>query len=105
VKAFIPVCVQSQVWAWENSDAWIDAYYVKDQKISTNDGRRIVDAKEKPNFPANWDAAIKWEQESIDLVSGWGYFGKSFSAAGLFDRRFEHVAADAVSAVYRGGQP
>jgi sulfonate transport system substrate-binding protein len=104
LKAFIPYWARSQVWAWENQDAWINAYYVKDQQVSAADGRRILDASEKPEFPANWDEAIKWEQQTIDLVSQWGYFGKSFSAAGLFDRRFEHLATDAVAAAYRGRQ-
>ncbi|GAB2965553.1 ABC transporter substrate-binding protein [Amycolatopsis acidiphila] len=102
IKAFIPFWSRSQVWAWENPDAWIDAYYVKDQQVSAADGRRIVDTSEKPEFPASWDAAIRWEQETVDLVSKWGYFGHSFAAADLFDRRFERVAADAVAPAYQG---
>ncbi|MFC0436974.1 ABC transporter substrate-binding protein [Kutzneria buriramensis] len=104
VKAFIPFWARSQVWAWENQDAWIAAYYVKDQKVSTADGKRIVAASEKPAFPTNWADAVKWEQQTIDVVTGFGYFGKSFNAADLFDRRFESVAANAVPAQYRGGQ-
>ncbi|HVW44353.1 MAG TPA: ABC transporter substrate-binding protein [Amycolatopsis sp.] len=104
IKAFIPYWARSQVWAWENPGPWIDAYYVKDQNVSAADGKRIIDASEKPLFPANWDAAIKWEQETIDLVSKWGYFGASFSAADLFDRRFESVASASVPAAYQGGQ-
>jgi sulfonate transport system substrate-binding protein len=30
IRAFIPFWARSKVWAWENRDAWIDAYYVKD---------------------------------------------------------------------------
>jgi sulfonate transport system substrate-binding protein len=104
VKAFIPFWARSQVWSWENKDAWIAAYYVADQKVSAADGQRIVAATEKPYFPVNWDAAIKWEQQTIDVVTGFGYFGKSFNAGDLFDRRFEGVAANAVPAGYRGGQ-
>lgn len=104
IKAFIPYWARAQVWAWENPGPWIDAYYVKDQNVSAADGKRIIDASEKPVFPANWDAAIKWEQETIDLESKWGYFGASFSAADLFDRRFEQVAPAAVPAAYQGGQ-
>lgn len=104
IKAFIPFWARSQVWAWENKDAWIAAYYVADQQVTTADGQRITAAAEKPDFPTNWDAAIKWEQQTIDVVTGFGYFGKSFTAADLFDRRFEGVAANAVPATYRGGQ-
>ena len=104
IKAFIPYWARSQVWAWENPGPWIDAYYVKDQNVSAADGKRIIDASEKPVFPASWDAAVKWEQETIDLESQWGYFGGSFPAAELFDRRFEQVASASVPAAYQGGQ-
>ncbi|WP_131786546.1 ABC transporter substrate-binding protein [Protofrankia symbiont of Coriaria ruscifolia] len=104
VKAFIPYWARAQVWAWENKDKWIDAYYVKDQQVSAADGRRIVESSPKPSFPTSWDAAIKWEQETIDVVSKWGYFGKPFNAADVFDRRFEGVAAAAVPADYRIAQ-
>ncbi|KAA9149411.1 PhnD/SsuA/transferrin family substrate-binding protein [Amycolatopsis acidicola] len=104
IKAFIPYWARSQVWAWENPAQWRDAYYVKDQQVSPADGQRIIDSSEKPVFPASWDAAIKWEQETVDLVSKWGYFGGSFDAGDLFDRRFESVASASVPAAYRGGQ-
>ena len=105
IKAFIPFWARAQVWGWENTDAWIDAYYVKDQQVSAADGKRIVESNNKPLFPEKWDSAIRWEQETVDLVSGSGFFGESFDAAELFDRRFERIAADAVAAEYQGDLP
>ena len=98
---FVKFWARGEVWAWENQDEWIQVYYVRDQEVSVEDGRRILDTTPKPYFPDNWDAAIAWEQETIDLVTDSGFFGESFDAAELFDRRFEKVAADAVAAEYR----
>ncbi|UGT43129.1 ABC transporter substrate-binding protein [Nocardia yamanashiensis] len=101
VTEFVKVWARADIWAWEHQDQWLDAYYVKDQKVSAEDGRRILAATEKPYYPVKWDDAIKWEQETIDLVTGSGYFGKKFDAAELFDKRFEAIAAAAVPEKYR----
>lgn len=101
VAEFVKFWARGEVWAWEHPDEWIDAYYVKDQSVSVADGKRILTTVEQPYFPEKWDEAIAWEQETIDLVTGAGFFGKSFDAAQLFDRRFEKIAFDAVSAPYR----
>lgn len=100
IAAYIPYWAQGVVWAWENPAAWIDHYYVKDQGVTAADGRRIVDSTPKPTFPANWDKAITWEQESADLLTDGGFVPR-IKAADLFDRRFEKLAADAVPASYR----
>lgn len=39
VRSFVPLWAKGLVWAWENSDEWIDTYYVKDQGVSEADGR------------------------------------------------------------------
>jgi sulfonate transport system substrate-binding protein len=51
-------------------------------------------------FPANWDRAIAWEQETSDLLATGGYDPKS-NVADLFDRRFEPVAASSAPTSYR----
>lgn len=101
VAEFVKFWARGEVWAWEHPEEWIDAYYVKDQSVSAADGKRILTTAEKPYFPQNWDEAITWEQETIDLVTDAGFFGNSFPAADLFDRRFEKIAFDAVPAPYR----
>ncbi|WP_055589315.1 ABC transporter substrate-binding protein [Streptacidiphilus griseoplanus] len=100
VRTFIPFWAQGQVWAWEHRDAWIDTYYVKDQGVSREDGRRIVTSVSKPVFPADWARAVAWEQESADLLTQAGFVPK-VDAEKLFDRRFESVAAASVPAAYR----
>ncbi|WP_245562686.1 ABC transporter substrate-binding protein [Nocardia araoensis] len=101
VRRFVEFWARGEVWAWEHPEEWISSYYVKDQEVSAADGRRILDTTPKPYFPDNWDKAIAWEQETVDLLTGSGYFGKSFDANELFDRRFERVAAETVTANYR----
>lgn len=100
IRAFIPFWAQSKVWAYENPNPWIDAYYVKDQGVTTAAGRRIVSSENKPAFPRNWDKAQAWQQESADLLVEGGFI-RPIKAAELFDRRFETIAADAVPAAYR----
>ncbi|MFF1836618.1 ABC transporter substrate-binding protein [Streptomyces sp. NPDC058231] len=100
VRSFVPLWSRGQVWAWENGDEWIDAYYVKDQGVTKEDGRRIVASLHKPQFPVSWDKAIEWEQETADLMAEGGFVPKQ-DVTGLFDRRFEGLAAKAVPARYR----
>ncbi|MQY20524.1 hypothetical protein NRB20_36290 [Nocardia sp. RB20] len=101
IRKFVEYWARAKVWEWENQDRWIADYYVGNQGVSAADGRRIMATTERPYFPPNWDRAIEWEQQTIDLITGSGAFGKSFDAHQLFDRRFEQVAADAVAPRYR----
>ncbi|MFD9216727.1 MULTISPECIES: ABC transporter substrate-binding protein [unclassified Streptomyces] len=103
VRSFVPLWARGSVWAWEHSDRWIDAYYVKDQGVSRDDGRRIVASLAQPHFPERWDEAVAWEQETADLLAEGGFVPK-LDAAALFDRRFEGLAARAVQPRYREGE-
>jgi sulfonate transport system substrate-binding protein len=100
IRSFVPLWAQGVVWAWEHTDPWIASYYVKDQGVTAADGRRIVSSLSQPRFPVSWDAAVAWEQETADLMAAGGFVPK-VEAAGLFDRRFEGLAARAVAAKYR----
>lgn len=101
IEAFIPLWVKGNIWAWENPEAWIEAYYVKNQGVTKAAGERIVKQQRKPLYPTTWDSSLAWEQTVADLMSGAG-FVKHFDVGVLFDRRFEHVAAQAAPAEYRG---
>lgn len=100
VRSFVPLWARGVAWAWENTDAWIDTYYVKDQGVTREDGKRIVASLRQPRFPVSWDKAIAWEQETADLMAEGGFVPEQ-DVAGLFDRRFEGLAAGAVPARYR----
>jgi sulfonate transport system substrate-binding protein len=100
IRSFIPLWAQGVVWAWEHSDEWVQSYYVKDQGVGKADGERIVSSLDQPQFPLSWDRAVTWEQQTADLMAEGGFVPK-VRAEGLFDRRFEGLAARAVPAKYQ----
>jgi sulfonate transport system substrate-binding protein len=100
VAAYIPYWAKGQVWTYENPDIWNEEFYVKTQNLTAAQAKSISDLANKPLFPPSWDEAIKWEQETADLLAEGG-FVKKFDVSSLFDHRFEHIAAQAVPAEYR----
>ncbi|WP_369169375.1 ABC transporter substrate-binding protein [Streptomyces sp. R28] len=100
VAAYIPYWAKGQVWTYENPDSWNEEFYVKTQNLTLAQARSISELSNKPLFPPSWDEAIKWEQETADLLAEGG-FVKKFDVGGLFDHRFEGIAAKSVPAQYR----
>jgi len=100
VAAYIPAWAKGQVWAYENPDAWDEEFYVKTQNLTLAQAKGISELANKPLFPPSWGEAIKWEQETADLLAEGG-FVKKFDVSSLFDHRFEDIAAKAVAAEYR----
>ncbi|MGW2725688.1 ABC transporter substrate-binding protein [Streptomyces sp. NPDC001492] len=100
VAAYIPYWAKGQVWTYENPDAWNEEFYVKTQNLTLAQARGISRLANKPLFPPSWSEAIKWEQETADLLAEGG-FVKKFDVSSLFDHRFESIAAKAVPAEYR----
>ncbi len=79
---------------------WNEEFYVKTQNLTLDQAKSITALANKPLFPPSWDEAIKWEQETADLLADGG-FVKEFDVASLFDHRFEGIAAKSVAAEYR----
>ncbi|SPF02925.1 ABC transporter substrate-binding protein [Streptomyces sp. MA5143a] len=100
VAAYIPYWAKGAVWQYEHPDIWNEEFYVKTQNLTAAQAKSISDLANKPLFQASWDEAIKWEQETADLLAEGG-FVKKFDVGTLFDRRFEAIAAKAVPAEYR----
>ncbi|MEU6549983.1 ABC transporter substrate-binding protein [Streptomyces sp. NPDC046915] len=100
IAAYIPQWAKGQVWQYEHPDVWNREFYVKTQNLTLDQAKSISDLANKPLFPAGWDEAIKWEQETADLLAEGG-FVKKFDVSTLFDHRFEGIAAKAVPAEYR----
>ncbi|MGW0630986.1 ABC transporter substrate-binding protein [Streptomyces sp. NPDC002758] len=100
IAAYIPQWAKGQVWQYEHPDVWNEEFYVKTQNLTLDQARSISDLANKPLFPTGWDEAIKWEQETADLLAEGG-FVKKFDVSPLFDHRFEGIAAKAVPAEYR----
>ncbi|MFF8590552.1 ABC transporter substrate-binding protein [Streptomyces sp. NPDC015220] len=100
VAAYIPQWARGQVWQWEHPDVWNREFYVKTQNLTLAQAEAVTGLANKPLFPPSWDEAIRWEQETADLLAEGG-FVKKFEVGSLFDRRFESIAAKAVPAEYR----
>ncbi|MGY9067573.1 ABC transporter substrate-binding protein [Streptomyces sp. CAS3] len=100
IAAYIPQWAQGQVWQYEHPDQWNEEFYVKTQNLTLPQAKSITALANKPLFPPNWDEAIKWEQETADLLAEGG-FVKRTDVSGLFDHRFEAIAARAVPEEYR----
>jgi sulfonate transport system substrate-binding protein len=100
IAAYIPQWAKGQVWQYEHPDIWNREFYVKTQNLTLPQAEAITKLANKPLFPPSWDEAIKWEQETADLLAEGG-FVKKFDVGSLFDHRFEGIAAKAVPAEYR----
>ncbi|MGW1910933.1 ABC transporter substrate-binding protein [Streptomyces sp. NPDC002076] len=100
IAAYIPQWAQGQVWQYEHPDVWNEEFYVKTQNLTLEQARGIAKLANKPLFPPRWDEAVKWEQETADLLAEGG-FVKKFDVSSLFDHRFESIAAKAVPEEYR----
>ncbi|MFF8864372.1 ABC transporter substrate-binding protein [Streptomyces sp. NPDC015139] len=100
IAAYIPAWAKGQVWQYEHPDVWNEEFYVKTQNLTPEQAKSITELANKPLFPPSWDEAIKWEQETADLLAEGG-FVKKFDVSSLFDHRFESLAAEAVPAEYR----
>ncbi|MEI9984776.1 MAG: hypothetical protein WDN69_17145 [Aliidongia sp.] len=97
IKLYIAAWARASCWEDTHRAAWIEAAYVKDQGVSPEDARFIDLTLGKSDIPASWDGAIESEQETIDLMAAETRH-KPFSAAQLFDRRFESIAGQAYGA-------
>lgn len=100
IAAYIPHWAKGQVWTYEHPDVWDEEFYVRTQNLSPAQAKSITALANKPLFPPSWDEAIRWEQETADLLAEGG-FVKKFDVASLFDHRFEQIAAKAVPEEYR----
>ncbi|MFJ3665168.1 ABC transporter substrate-binding protein [Streptomyces sp. NPDC090106] len=100
VAAYIPYWAKGAVWAYENPDVWNREFYVRTQNLTAAQAKSISDLANKPLFPPSWDEAIRWEQETADLLAEGG-FVKEFDVGSLFDHRFEGIAARSVTEEYR----
>ncbi|MFF3329533.1 ABC transporter substrate-binding protein [Streptomyces sp. NPDC002888] len=100
VAAYIPQWAKGAVWQYEHPDAWNEEFYVKTQNLTLDQAKGITALANKPLFPPSWDEAIKWEQETADLLAEGG-FVKEFKVDSLFDHRFESIAAKAVPEEYQ----
>lgn len=97
LRAYVELRTKAQLWAYAHPKEWIDAYYVKDQGLSVEQGQYIVDHIGQPEYPSDWSEAIALTQETIDSLAEVSH-KPGFDARKLFDLRFQSVAADVARA-------
>lgn len=96
IRAYVGFWARAQQWIDTNREEWADAYYVKDQGVSSADARVIVRAAGAPDIPRDWSGIVALQQKTVNFMAK-DIGRKPFDASILFDRRFEAVAADAIA--------
>jgi sulfonate transport system substrate-binding protein len=105
LRTYVEHYVRALQWTNEHQDEWIRTYYVENQGISAEDGRRIVDSLGPITFPRLDDALVQRQQQTIDVIDRAGELPKKVSAADGFDLRFTDVVANAVPAAGASFEP
>ncbi|MEO3781292.1 ABC transporter substrate-binding protein [Micromonospora sp. B11E3] len=97
IREYVQVWAQAWRWREAHPDEWIERYYIRDQGLTADDGRWLVENNGIADIPASWAEAISRHQETIDLLAK-ETGNRPLRAEDLYDRRYETVAADALAA-------
>ncbi|HLZ85373.1 MAG TPA: ABC transporter substrate-binding protein [Caulobacteraceae bacterium] len=97
LRAYVRIWARASDWIARHPDEWARIYYEQNQGLGAAEAHAMVEAAGQPDIPRRWDEAIAAEQGAIDLMARETHRAP-FAAAGLFDRRFEAVAANTVAA-------
>jgi sulfonate transport system substrate-binding protein len=100
VRELVKLWARAQIWIDTHPKEWVAGYYVEDQGLSREDGEYLVERAGHPDLPADWTEAIRRQQQTIDLLAR-EQDREPFEADLLFDRRYEPVAAAAVTGAGR----
>jgi sulfonate transport system substrate-binding protein len=97
LRAYVALWARAAEWVRGHPDEFADLYYAKDQGLSPADARYVVSVGGEPDIPRDWTSAIGMEQAAADVMARQTK-RPPIVAEGLFDRRFEALAADAADA-------
>lgn len=97
LRRYVELWARAQAWIETHPDQWSAAYWQKDQRLTAQEARYVIDAGGVRDIPRSWSSAVAQEQGAIDLMAR-QTARKAFPAADIFDRRFEPVAAGAYAA-------
>jgi len=99
LQAFVAAYIRAVHWSDVHPDQWVQKYYVESQKISPEDGKRIVDSLGKWAFPHLDDALVARQQATIDVIAKAGQLPKKIKATDGFDLRFDGVVTKTVNEI------
>ena len=97
LRRYVELWGKVQAWVETHPDQWSAAYWQKDQRLSPDDARFVIQAGGVRDIPADWGSAIAQEQSAIDIMAP-QTGRKAFVADDIFDRRFAPIAAKAYAA-------
>jgi sulfonate transport system substrate-binding protein len=90
IREFVARWIAANRWAKANSDAWVQAYYVRKQRLKEADGHKIVESEGTPTFPS-LQSMISKQQALIDVIFEAGDIRTRLNAKDEFDLRFDSV--------------
>jgi sulfonate transport system substrate-binding protein len=101
IAEYVQAWARASRWVYEHPQEWIEGYYVKDQGLTPEDGRYLVDQAGEPDIPASWSEAIARHQETIELLAA-ETGNPVLNAEDLYDLRYESLGANALKTA-KGG--
>jgi sulfonate transport system substrate-binding protein len=90
IRDFVVHWIAANRWAKANSDAWVNAYYIKKENLKEADGRAIVASEGDISFPL-LETLIAPQQGLVNLIYEAGDIPKRLDAKEEFDLRFDEV--------------
>ncbi|MFD9948269.1 ABC transporter substrate-binding protein [Nonomuraea sp. NPDC059023] len=90
LREYVAAWIRASRWVYEHPEEWIAGYYVKDQGLTPEDGRYLVDLAGEPDLPTDWSQAVARHQETIDILAA-ETGNRPLKAADLYDLRFQTV--------------
>lgn len=95
VREYVKAWGRATRWIYEHPEEWVAGFYVHREGLKPEDGRYLVKSAGEPDVPADWNDVIARQQATIDLLAR-ETSKPRLNAADLFDRRYEHIAAQAL---------
>jgi len=92
IADFVAHWIAAVRWSKAHRDAWVAAYYVKGQQLSSADGNRVEDAAGEVKFPP-LSSLIDRQQSIADLIYDAGDLPTRLDVRQEFDLRFDEVIA------------
>lgn len=91
---------RAHLWKNDNLDTWSREYLVKDQRLSAEDAKAVIDSESGRSYIPDWKSEIiPRQQDTIDLLQAAGNFkGKELKAEDEFDHRFDGLDNESKSA-------
>ncbi|MCZ8035963.1 MAG: PhnD/SsuA/transferrin family substrate-binding protein [Novosphingobium sp.] len=94
IREFVLAWISASRWSQQQPGAWVDAYYVRRQRLKPEDARRIVESEGHFEFPS-LSSLIPVQQALIDVIHDAGDLPRRLDARAEFDLRFDAVIATA----------